>query len=71
MTHPDEDLTPGDHLTPDERDIEAPEADASEQAKTVGPDDRVEIPLSRGLEVDEADAYDQSREVDFDDEYRP
>ena len=28
MAEPDEDLAPSDHLTPDERDPEAPEADA-------------------------------------------
>jgi hypothetical protein len=69
MAQPDEDLAPGDHLDPDERDLEAPEADAAEQATLARPpyeDDQVR----RGFEVDEADAAEQSRGVDFDDDYR-
>jgi hypothetical protein len=59
MAQPDEDLAPGDHLDPEERDIEAPEADAVEQAMAVGPDSRQE-----SLDPDDA------RVVDFDDDYR-
>jgi hypothetical protein len=74
MTRPDEDLAPGDHLEPDERDIEAPTADAAEQAVAVGPvpgdrGDWREGEPSRGLEVGEWDAVEQSVIVDLDDEY--
>jgi hypothetical protein len=60
MAQPDEDLAPGDHLDPDERDPEAPEADAVEQATVVGPGDD----SARDLDPDDA------RVVDFDDDYR-
>ena len=71
MSEPDEDLTPSDHLTAGERDIEAPEADASEQAAPVSPADSDDLPVSRSPEVNEADAVEQSRVVDLDDDYRP
>jgi hypothetical protein len=69
MAQPDEDLAPGDHLSPDERALEAPEADAAEQATLAGParDDDL---VRHGFYVDEADAAEQSRVVDFDDDYR-
>jgi hypothetical protein len=72
MTQPDEDLTPGDHLTPDERDPEAPEADASEQAALAQPDDagNDDEPTTVGIEVDEADAAEQARSVGGEDDYR-
>jgi hypothetical protein len=69
MTQPDEDFALDDHLAPDERDIEAPAADAVEQATVVDPADG-DIEVTRGLEVDEWDALEQARVVDLDDEYR-
>ncbi|HKS98792.1 MAG TPA: hypothetical protein VJT31_04605 [Rugosimonospora sp.] len=62
-------IDPGAHLTPDERDPEAPTADAVEQAI---PADPAEQPaeFSRGLEVGEWDAVEQSRVVELDDDYR-
>jgi hypothetical protein len=69
MTEPGEDLAPSDHLDPDERDIEAPAADAVEQATPVYPTDE-QAEVHRGLEVDEWDALEQAHIVDVDDEYR-
>lgn len=69
MTRPEEDLAEelarGDHLDPDERDLEAPPADAAEQATAANP---VEQPtqLQRGLEVGEWDAFEQAIVVDLD-----
>ena len=68
MTRPDEDLALGGHLTPDERDPEAPENDVVAQATPVHPvDEPVEV--RRGLEVNEWDAVEQATVVDLDDEY--
>jgi hypothetical protein len=70
MTRPDEELAPENHLEPDERDIEAPPADAAEQAAPVKPG---EAPpeVRRGWEVGEWDAAEQAVIVDFDeDDYR-
>ncbi len=70
---PDE-FAPADSLEPDERDIEAPTADAAEQATTADPaDEPAEEPLQiiqRGLalEVDEYDALEQARVVTDDEE---
>jgi len=69
MSVPDEDLAPGHHLTPEERNPEAPETDAVEQATPANPADEPSE-VHRGLEVDEYDAVEQSRVVDFDDDYR-
>jgi hypothetical protein len=69
MAEPDEDLAPSDHLTPEERDPEAPEADAAEQAAVAGPSDEDDR-ISDSLEVNEADAIDQARAVSLDDDYR-
>jgi len=76
MTTPDEalasveeDLTPTDHLNADERDIEAPEADAVEQA-TVADPAQAPVDVRPGAEVSEYDALEQARVVDLDDEYR-
>lgn len=69
MTEPDEDFAHGDHLAPEERDIEAPAADAVEQAFPANPADS-EPEIHRGLEVDEWDALEQARVVDLDDDYR-
>lgn len=68
MTTPDE-FPAEDHLAPEDRDPEAPPADAVEQATPANPsDERVEV--SVGLEVSEYDAVEQARVVDLDDEYR-
>lgn len=70
MGQPDEDFAPSDHLTPDERDPEAPPADAVEQAMAVDPAD-VETEPHRGLEVGDWDAVEQARVVATDeDDYR-
>lgn len=70
MGQPDEDFAPSDHLTPDERDPEAPPADAVEQATVAGPVDGDTEP-HRGLEVADWDAVEQSRVVATDeDDYR-
>lgn len=69
MNHPDEDLVPGAHLQPDERDPEAPVPDAAEQATPAIPGDEPED-VHRGLEVSEYDAVEQSRTVQLDDDYR-
>ncbi|HEY8453619.1 MAG TPA: hypothetical protein VIL54_15745 [Natronosporangium sp.] len=70
MTRPDDELAPVDHLEPEERDIEAPPADAAEQAEPVRPD-AVRTEVRRGWEVGEWDAVEQAVVVDFDeDEYR-
>lgn len=69
MAQPEEEfLALEDNLDPDERDIEAPTADAVEQAI---PADPVEAPteVHRGLEVGEWDAVEQARVVDLEDDY--
>jgi hypothetical protein len=69
MTQPDEEFVPEEHLGPEERDVEAPDADAIEQAAPADPAiDPVEV--HRGLEVGEWDAIEQARVVNLDDEYR-
>lgn len=69
MTDPAEDFAASDHLTPEERDPEAPDADAVEQAMVVHPADQ-EPEVHRGYEVNDWDALEQARVVDLDDEYR-
>jgi hypothetical protein len=70
MTEPDEDFAPGDHLSPEERDLEAPAPDAVEQAMVADPGE-VESEPHRGLEVDDWDALEQARVVSpGDDDYR-
>jgi hypothetical protein len=70
MAQPDEEFPASlDHLDPDERDIEAPDADAVEQAMPANPAE-VPVPVRRGLEVDEWDAIEQARVVDLDEDYR-
>jgi hypothetical protein len=69
MGQPDEDFAPGDHLTPDERDPEAPESDALEQAIVADPA-RDEPEVHRGFEVDDWDAMEQARVIDMDEDYR-
>lgn len=75
MAQPGEEFAPGDHLTPDERDLEAPPADAQEQATVADPsaEDPIEGRPSvyRNLEVDDWDAIEQARIVSMeDDDYR-
>ncbi|MEV1288379.1 hypothetical protein [Micromonospora sp. NPDC049679] len=70
MTRPDEeDRTPDDHLTPDERDPEASPPDAVEQATVANPADR-DADVQRGMEVNDWDAVEQARVVDLDEDYR-
>lgn len=70
MAQPDEDFAPSDHLAPEERDLEAPPADAFEQALSADPADGEPEP-SWGLEVDDWDAMEQARIVAGDeDDYR-
>jgi hypothetical protein len=58
-----------DHLDPDERDMEAPDADAAEQALPADPAQHP-IEVHRGLEVNEWDAVEQAHVVDLDEDYR-
>lgn len=70
MTRPDEELAPEDQLAPEERDIEAPPADAAEQAAPAKPEEPPHE-VRRGWEVGEWDAFEQAVVVDFDeDDYR-
>jgi hypothetical protein len=68
MTQP-EDLALTDRLTAGELDLEAPDADAAEQAAIADPA-WGESPASTDLEAPEWDAAEQSQAVPFDDEYR-
>ena len=68
MTYP-EDVVPGVHLGPDERDPEASEADAVEQA-TFAEAGWAEPVVSSDIEAPEWDAREQSEVVPFDDDYR-
>jgi hypothetical protein len=68
MAQPDEDfLALDEHLDPDARDIEAPAADAVEQATPANPAD-APVEVRRGLEVSEWDAVEQAHVVDLDDD---
>jgi hypothetical protein len=69
MSQPDEDRVPGHHLAADDRDIEAPAADAAEQAMSIDPTEEP-AEVHRGLEVGEWDAVEQAYVVDLDDDYR-
>jgi hypothetical protein len=69
MTQPGEDLALGAHLAPDERDPEAPDADAVEQAIVADPSEEPGE-VHRGLEVGEWDAVEQAHVVNLDDDYR-
>ena len=68
MTYPEE-LDLGDHLDPDERDIEAPAADAVEQATAVDPA-YAGPAVSGSVEAPEWDAHEQSVIVELEDDYR-
>ncbi|MEW2377038.1 hypothetical protein ACLQ22_12620 [Micromonospora sp. DT178] len=67
MGQPEEDFAPSDHLSPEERDMEAEPADAVEQAAAIDPGDADTEPR-RGLEVDDWDAMEQARVVGADEE---
>ncbi|MER7416773.1 hypothetical protein ABT346_08290 [Micromonospora peucetia] len=67
MGQPEEDFAPGDHLSPEEREMEAEPADAIEQAAVVDPGEADTEP-HRGLEVGDWDAMEQARVVAPDEE---
>lgn len=74
MTRPDEDLAPDDrrgYLESDERDLEAPTADAAEQSVSAHPSEESprSRPVRRRFEVGEWDEIEQSIVVDLDDDY--
>jgi hypothetical protein len=70
MAEPAEEFEASDgHLDPDERDIEAPDADAVEQATPANPAD-APPEIHRTLESPEWDALEQAHIVDLDDDYR-
>ncbi len=70
MAEPEEQLVdPDAQLGPEERDLEAPDADVVEQATPADPALRP-AEVHRGLEVGEWDALEQSRIVELDDDYR-
>jgi hypothetical protein len=71
MTQPDDDLLIiEDHLSPEERDIEASPEDVVEQATPANPAEATIEPRVP-FEASEADALEQSRVVDLeDDDYR-
>ena len=75
MTQPDDELlTVEEHiderLDPDNRDIEAPEADAVEQATPANPADSPPASGPPAFEANEYDVLEQERVVDLDDDYR-
>jgi len=71
MTQPDEELLAlDDRLDPETRDIEAPAADAAEQAMPANPADNPSTTRSVAFEANEYDALEQGRIVDLDDDYR-
>lgn len=66
MTEPDEEsVVPGDHVEPDERDIEASAEDVVEQTIPANPAEQPSD-VQRGLEVGEYDALEQARVIDLD-----
>jgi hypothetical protein len=70
MTQPGEDLHELDGpVVAETRSVEAPDADAYEQAMPAIPA-RLPAELRLTSEVNEADAYEQSQVVDLDDDYR-
>jgi hypothetical protein len=69
MTQPEDFADPEERLRPEERDIEANDADAIEQATPADPALRRADLYARD-EVGEYDAVEQSRVVELDDEYR-
>jgi dihydrolipoamide dehydrogenase len=51
-----------------EMDIETPDEDAAEQARSVPPEEEAEEPRELPIEVNEADAAEQTRDVPYDDD---
>jgi hypothetical protein len=75
MTQPDDELLTLDEqiderLDPEVRDLEAPTADAAEQATPAYPADQSQPPREIGFETPEYDALEQERVVELDDDYR-
>jgi hypothetical protein len=75
MTEPDDDLLEVDdrideRLDPDNRDIEAPEADAFEQATPANPAEQPVPNANHNVEANEYDVLEQERIVELDDDYR-
>jgi len=68
MGQPEEDFTPREHLAPEERDPEAPDVDAVEQAIIADPAAE-EGEVHRGMEIADWDAIEQARVVDLEDDY--
>ncbi len=64
----DEDFAGGTGLGPEDRDVEAPDADVLEQAAVADPADR-DADVVRDPEVSEWDAVEQAQVVDLSDEY--
>ncbi|GAB3151272.1 hypothetical protein GCM10027290_40170 [Micromonospora sonneratiae] len=69
MTQPDEEFAPGDHLVPEERDLEASADDVAEQTIVADPAEDEPV-VHRGLEVAEWDALEQARIIGPEDDYR-
>jgi hypothetical protein len=67
MGQPEEEFVLHDPLTPDERDLETPDADALEQTRAVSPVEE-EAEVHRGMEVSDWDAIEQAQVVSIDDE---
>ena len=76
MTQPDEEVLTqserfDERLDPEVRDIEAPTADAAEQATPVNPAEAAPTKRTIAFEANEYDALEQDRIVDLeDDDYR-
>jgi hypothetical protein len=75
MTEPEDELLTLDEqldrqLDPNTRDIEAPAADAAEQAMPANPADEPVNTRGPAFEVNEYDALEQERIVELDDDYR-
>jgi hypothetical protein len=75
MTQPEDELAleerlDDDQLGPEMRDIEAPAADAAEQAMPANPFDEPSRRRTPAFEANEYDALEQARVVEFDDDYR-
>ena len=75
MTQPDDELLTleerlEDRLAADSLDVEAPAADAAEQAMPANPLDGPSVGRTTSFEASEYDALEQERVVDLDDDYR-